>query len=51
MGHADAAARFAALSLDRKRAVIDTLVRVTINPAGKGRQPFDPTTITIEWVY
>ena len=52
VGHADAAARFAALSLDRKRAVIDTLVRVTINPSKglQGSHRFDPNSIDIEWI-
>jgi site-specific DNA recombinase len=48
-GHADAAARFAKLPLDRRRAVINALVRITIHPQGKGRH-FDPTTIVIDWI-
>lgn len=49
-GHVDAPARFAELPLSRQRAVISALVRVTINPAGKGAM-WDPSLIVIEWVY
>jgi hypothetical protein len=38
-------------SLDgaRKRAVIDALAEVIINPAGRGARVFDPATVQIEW--
>jgi site-specific DNA recombinase len=50
-GHPDAAARFAALPLDRRRAVIDVLVRVTINRHRfPGSKKFDPATIDIDWI-
>jgi site-specific DNA recombinase len=52
VGHADAAARFEALPLDRKRAVIATLARVTINrsKALQGSHKFDPSAVVIEWI-
>jgi len=49
-GHADAAARFAELPLDRRRAVISTLARITIHPQGKG-QYFDPASIDFNWIH
>lgn len=49
VGVPDAARRFAALPLDRQRAVIDTLCTVTILPSTKPGGQFDPTLITVEW--
>lgn len=41
------------LSLDRQRAVVDSLVSVTILPGKRGRKPggiyFDPETVDIQW--
>ncbi len=48
VGKADAAARFAKLSLDRQRKVIDTLAVVTIHKARRGSR-FDPRLIEIDW--
>lgn len=48
VGKADAAARFAKLSLDRRRKVIDTLVTVTIRKAVRGSR-FDHRLIEIIW--
>lgn len=53
-GAPDVAAAFAALSLDRKRAVLEQLVVVTVLPREHaGRLPggayFDPRKIAIEW--
>jgi hypothetical protein len=45
----DLVAAWQALSLGRKRAVIDVLMTVTIHPAGPGRRAFDPTTVKIDW--
>lgn len=45
----DAAAAWEGLMLDRKRAVVDLLMSVTILPAGPGRRVFDPATVHIEW--
>jgi DNA invertase Pin-like site-specific DNA recombinase len=52
----DPAKAWAGLDLSRKRAIIDTLVTVTILPARKGRRPgwkagesyFDPRTVLVE---
>jgi len=52
----DPAAVWAGLSLDRRRAVVDTLVQVTILPARKGRRPgwqpgqayFDPVSVRVK---
>ncbi|MGZ4763919.1 MAG: hypothetical protein ACXV7I_15905 [Ilumatobacteraceae bacterium] len=46
-GKPDAAERFAALPLDRRRAVIDTIATVTIRRQRKGGR-FDPAAITVE---
>jgi len=37
-----------ALDLERRRAVIDTLMVITLLSPGRGRQPFDPQKIQIE---
>ena len=47
-GKPDAAERFAALPLDRRRGVIDTLATVTIHRQRKGGR-FDPAAITVDW--
>lgn len=49
IGQADAAQRFAALGLDRRRAVIDTVATVTILPTTKPGGIFDPRDIRIDW--
>lgn len=43
----DAVAAWAALPLDRKRAVVDMLMTVTILKGGPGRAPFNPETVRI----
>jgi len=48
VGKADAAARFAKLSLDRRRKVVDTLCEVTIRKARRGAR-FDDRLIEITW--
>ena len=44
-----AAERWAALSMDAKRAVLQMLVRVTILPSGPGRD-FDPELVRVDWL-
>ena len=44
----EAAARWASASIEVKRAVVDSLVSVTIEPQGAGRA-FDPANVRIEW--
>lgn len=46
---ADIGAAWHALDLDRKRAVIDTLLTVRVHPAGRGARSFDPSTVEITW--
>ena len=46
-GKPDAAERFAALPLDRRRGVIDALAVVTIRRQVKGGR-FDPASVTVE---
>jgi hypothetical protein len=49
-GQADAAERWAALPVDRKRAVIDAVFAITVNPSkrgGNGGTKFDPATVTV----
>jgi hypothetical protein len=43
-----AAEAWAGLSMDSKRAVLETLVTVTILPAGSGNA-FDPDTVLVAW--
>lgn len=44
----DPAAVWGTLPLDRKRAVIDLLCEITIEPLGRGYR-FDPASVRIEW--
>jgi site-specific DNA recombinase len=44
----EAAARWAALPLAGKRALIDLLVTVTLLPPGRGARTFDPRTVRVE---
>jgi site-specific DNA recombinase len=37
------------LDVARRRAVIDTLMTVTIKPPGRGVRTFDPATVPFEW--
>ncbi|MFB7596953.1 recombinase family protein [Streptomyces sp. NPDC056160] len=43
----DVIAAWTAMTLDRKRAVIDMLMTVTLLPGKSGRAPFDPETVRI----
>jgi hypothetical protein len=45
----DVAKVWDSLDVDRKRAVIDLLMVVTLLPPGRGRRVFDPETVEIEW--
>ncbi len=45
----DVGAAWKALDLDRRRAVIDTLLTVTLLKPLRGRQAFDPETVRVEW--
>jgi site-specific DNA recombinase len=47
---ADAATWWAGLSLGRRRAVVDKLIRVVVLPAVRGRHGFDPESVRIEWI-
>ncbi|MCX5309710.1 recombinase family protein [Streptomyces sp. NBC_00154] len=44
----DVVTEWQGLVLDRKRAVVDTLITITIHPAGPGRRAFDPRSVKIE---
>jgi site-specific DNA recombinase len=49
-GHADAAQRWEGLSTDRRRAVIDAVWSITLNPSkrgGRGGTKFVPRTVTV----
>jgi site-specific DNA recombinase len=46
----NAAAVWADLDIRRQRAVIKTLMSVTLHSPGRGaRRPFDPTTVKVAW--
>jgi hypothetical protein len=45
----DVAGVWAKLDDDRRRAIIDTLMVVTLMPPGRGSRTFDPDTVRIEW--
>lgn len=40
---------FDSLDLDGRRAVVDTLVKVTIGPGRQGHKRFDPESVRIDW--
>jgi len=46
---ADMSAAWDAFSTARKRAVIDVLMTVQIQPPGRGVRSFDPDTVSIDW--
>lgn len=54
---ADVRQAWKVLTLDRRRAILDALMTITINKASKGRRPgwrpgesyFDPRSVAIEW--
>lgn len=46
----DVAEAWEGLSLARKRAVISTLIRVTLYPPGRGTRTFRPESVGIEWL-
>lgn len=51
-GHADAAARWEDVTMPRRRAVVDAVLSITLNPGkrgGHGGTQFDPATVTVEW--
>lgn len=48
IGAADVRAAFDSLPLDRRRAIVDALVTITVLPIGKGGA-FDPSKIRIDW--
>ena len=46
----NAAVLWAGLDISRKRAVIKTLMSVTLHSPGKGpRRAFDPATVQVAW--
>jgi hypothetical protein len=46
----NAAELWETLDLSRKRAVIKTLMSVTLHSPGRGaRRPFDPATVEVTW--
>jgi site-specific DNA recombinase len=49
----DVRAAWDAVSVSRRKAVVDTLMTVTLLPAPRGRRPgghyFDPTSVDIDW--
>ncbi len=46
----NAAEVWEALDLSRKRAVIKTLMSITLHSPGRGaRRPFDPATVAVTW--
>lgn len=44
-----AAEKWTSATIDRKRAVIETIMSVTVLPSGAGK-PFDPDQVRIEWI-
>ncbi|CAN5831077.1 recombinase family protein [soil metagenome] len=49
LGAADPGQAWLDADLDIQRAVLDTLATVTVLPGQRGRTPFDPESVRIEW--
>lgn len=50
IGAHDVQTRWDSLTLDRRRAIVDTLLTITVLPLGKGAgQLFDPEGVLVEW--
>jgi site-specific DNA recombinase len=49
VGVDDVRAVWDGLELDRRRAVIDALMTITLDSPGRGARVFDPDTVQIEW--
>ena len=49
IGSADPGHRVDGLSLDRRRALIDVLMTITIAPVGRAAVGFDPASVRIDW--
>jgi len=49
IGATDVRAVWEDLSLSRRRAVIATLVTVTLHPVGQGARTFDPASVQVAW--
>ena len=45
----DLKASWAALPMDRQRAVIDTLMKIELRSPGRGARSFDPKSVDISW--
>ncbi|KAB1925141.1 recombinase family protein [Micromonospora noduli] len=45
----DPATVWDSLDLDRRRAVVKTLMTVTLHPGGSGKRTFDPSRVQITW--
>ncbi len=48
-GASDPGAAWAALDVVQRGAVVDTLAEVTVLPGARGRAPFDPESVRMEW--
>lgn len=48
VGSEDVSARFASLQLDRRRAIIDSLMTISITPT-PGSKKLDPASVQIDW--
>lgn len=46
----DVAAVWESLPLERRRAVVATLMRITLHPVGRGTRTFRPETVGIDWM-
>ena len=49
VGAADVAAAWEALSLSRRRAIVDALIQIRVLPSRTGRGVFDPKAVDITW--
>lgn len=45
----DSAKVWQRLDVDRRRAVVDALMTITLLPPGRGRRTFEPTTVAVHW--
>jgi hypothetical protein len=49
VGMPDVRAVWEGLSLSRRRAVVDTLMTITLNRTRQGARTFDPEAVRIDW--
>lgn len=50
VGAEDVGETWRSLSMERRRAILATLMRITLHPPGRGTRAFRPETVGIDWI-